>query len=105
LRIDEATVRFTLHLRESRTDTIRNTDVVAYLPADQASPKALWGSMQVGEGQYPAKLERTDRKEIDRQDGVAPAPGDDDLRRFNQTKDLAKQKVILLGMLDKFGDT
>ena len=105
LRIDDQTVRFTLRLQARRPVDRQTAEVIAYLPADQASPKALWGSMQVGEGQYPAKLERTDRKEIDRQDGVAPAPGDDDLRRFNQTKDLAKQKVILLGMLDKFGDT
>ncbi len=106
LRIDETTVRFTLRLQASRPVDSRTAEVIAYLPADQASPEALWGSMEFGrQGQYPAKLERTDRNEIDRQEGMAPGPGNDELRRFNQTKDLAKQKEILLGMLDKFGDT
>jgi RNA polymerase sigma factor (sigma-70 family) len=106
LRIDDSTIRFTLRLQAGRPVDSRTAEVVAYLPANQSSPKALWGSMGFGgQGHYPAKLERTDRNEIDRQEGRAPAPGNDELRRFNQTKDPAKQKEILLGMLDKFGDT
>ena len=106
LRIDENTIRFTLNLQAGRPADSRTVEVVGYFPEDQASPKALWGSIGFGrQGQYPAKVERTERNEIDRQEGMAPGPGNDDLRRFNQSKDPAKQKEILLGMLDKFGDT
>jgi thioredoxin-related protein len=104
-RTDEQTVRFTLRLHTARPVDTRTVPVVAYIPADQARPIALLGSMEVGQGVYPAKLERTDRKELDLQDGTAPGPGSDDLKRFNKSKDPAKQKEILLGMLEKFGDT
>ena len=106
LRIDGKTLRFTLQLQSSRPVHSQTAEVIAYLPADQPTPKALWGSMEWdGQGQYPAKLERTDRKEIDRQEGMVPAPGSDVLREFNETDDPAKQKEIGRRMLDKFGDT
>jgi hypothetical protein len=81
-------------------------EVIAYLPEDRAKPEALWGSMEFGgQGQDPVKLERTDRTELDRQEGRAPAPGIDELRRLGKTKDPVARKEILLGMLAKYGDT
>ena len=54
---------------------------------------------------FPAKIERTDRNSLDPKEGQAPGPGLDDLRRLNQTKDGAKRKEILEGMLANNHDT
>ncbi len=102
LRVDDKTVRFRIQVQAEQP-----MDVIAYRAEYRASREALWGSMDgFGRGLvFPAKLERTDRKELDRTEGRSPGPGTDELQRLNQTKDLAKQKEILLGMLDRFGDT
>jgi thioredoxin-related protein len=102
LRADDKTVRFRI-----RNQAERPMDVIAYRLGHRASREALWGSMDgFGRGSvFPAKLERTDKKELDRAEGRAPGPGTDELQRLNQTKDHAQQKEILLGMLDRFGDT
>ena len=110
LRINEETVRFTFQLQAGRPVDGRTFGIVAYLPKDEVHPQELWGSMDITYGQSisgvcPAKLERTDRNEIDYKEGQTPGPGDDDLRRLNQTKDHAKRKEILEGILRKYHDT
>ena len=104
LRVDEEAVGFTLRLKAIRPVDSRAMDVIAYLPKDEASPKALWGSMEFDtQGQYPVKLERTDLKELNPRETVAP--GNEDLLRFNQAKDRGKRKEILEGILKQHGET
>lgn len=110
LRINEKTVRFTLQFKAGRPVDGRSFDVVVYLPKDDAHPQAAWGSMAITYGQrifaaFPAKFERTDRNSLDPEEGQASGSWNDDLRRLNQTKDLAKQKEILDGLLAKYHDT
>ena len=110
LSIDEKSVRFTLQFQAGRPVDGRSFDVIAYLPKDDAVPQVAWGSMGIMYGQrsfavFPAKIERTDRNSLDPNEGQASGPGGDDLRRLNQTKDRAKQKEILEGMLAKYDDT
>jgi len=110
LRIDEKSVRFTLQLNAGRPVDGRSFDVIVYLPKDNAHPQVAWGSMGITYGQrifavYPAKIERTDRNSLDPKERKAPGSWDDDLRRYNQTKDRAKQKEILEGMLANYDDT
>ena len=76
LRIDDETVCFTLHLQAGRPIDSRTMEVIVYLSGGRPVDKALWGSMEFGgQSQYPVKLERTDRTELDRQEGQAPRPG------------------------------
>ncbi len=110
LRIDEKTVRFTLQLKAGRPVDGRTFDVIVYLPKDDAHPQAVWGSMGIMYGQhsfavYPAKIERANRNSLDPKEVQAPGSWNDDLRRLNQTKDRAKQKEILEGMLAKYRAT
>jgi len=110
LRIDEKTVRFTLQLKAGRPVDGRSFDVIVYLPKDDAHPQAAWGSMGITYGQrifavFPAKIERTKRNSLDPKEGQEPGSWNDDLRRLNQTKDRAKQKEFLEGMLAKYRDT
>ncbi len=80
--------------------------VIALLPADRENPEALRGSMDfAGRNQFPVKLERTDRTEIDRQDGLTPEPAVAEIRRLNRTKPPAERREIFLSILDKFGDS
>jgi thioredoxin-related protein len=112
LLVDEKTVRFTLQLKFKagrRPADGESFDVIGYLPKDNAHPEVAWGSMGNTDGQrnsvFPAKIERTDRNSLDPQDGEAAGPDLDDLRRFNETKDRAKQKEILESMLANYHDT
>jgi RNA polymerase sigma factor (sigma-70 family) len=105
LRIDDRTMRFTLHIQAARSIDSRTMEFIVYLSDDQARPNTLRGSMEYGRwGPYPANLERTDRSEIDRREGRAPAPEIDDLRRYQQTKDPSKRREILEEMLKKYKD-
>jgi thioredoxin-related protein len=106
VRIDEKTLRFRFHLHANRPINSRTLEVIAYLPDDQPDTKALWGSMEyAGQAQYPVKLERTDRTDLDRKEGQAPAPWIEDLTRANQTQDAAKYREMLEAMLVKYADT
>ncbi len=106
LRIDEEAVRFVLVLGPANPNQSRTMEVVAYLRGERAGPDALWGSVEWdGQGQFPAKLERTDRTEIDRKEGQEPAAGVEELHRVIQTKDPAKQREILEEVLEKYADT
>jgi RNA polymerase sigma factor (sigma-70 family) len=105
LRIDDRTVRFTLHLQAALSINSRTMEFIVYFSDDQPRPNALRGSLEYGRwGPYPANLERTDRSEIDRPQGRAPTPENDDLRRYQQTKDPSKRREILEEMLAKYKD-
>ena len=103
LRIDDKTVRFRLELKAGRPVDGRTVDVVAYLPRrSRARPSgARWRWFGPGSSYSPPSSSGTDRNELDPKEGRAPGPGNDELQRLNQTKDHAKQKEILLGMLDE----
>ena len=49
-------------------------------------------------------MERTALKELDREQASATAPGSQELRRFEQSKDPNKDREILEGILEKYGD-
>ncbi|APW59121.1 sigma-70 family RNA polymerase sigma factor [Paludisphaera borealis] len=102
-QIDDKAVRFTLKIAATRPIDARVLNVVAYLPKDQAEPKVLRGSIDFSQqGQFPAILDRTDLKELDPKEALAA--GNDELRRFNQTKDREKQVEILKEMLKKYAE-
>jgi RNA polymerase sigma factor (sigma-70 family) len=106
LRIDEKTVRFTLQLQGSRPTQTGTFNVIAYLPMEEANPKALWGSMEVQKGLvYPAKMERTDRTELDAKEDLESAPENVDRKRLIQAKDPAKRMEIGERMLKNYKDT
>ncbi len=102
LRVDDKTVRFRIQFQAEQP-----LDVIAYRVGYRASREALLGSMDgFGRGfVFPAKLERTERMELDPKERLVPGSGIDELQRLNQTKVLAQRREILLGMLDRFGDT
>ena len=62
--------------------------------------------MPAGGGLVSPADARTHRpRGLDPKEADATAPGREDFRRVNQTKDLAKRREILEGILAKYGDT
>src|SRR5262249_10589419 len=104
LRIAHGEGHFTLRLKSKTEYAARLFTVDAYVPQGEARPRLLLGSMLASRMRFPAGLERTERNELDPKEANALAPGNEDLSRFNQTRDVHQQRAILEGMLQKYGD-
>ncbi len=102
--IDENSVRFQIRLVSDRNAVGSVLGVDAYIPEGEAQPKVLYGSTTVSRSRFPVELERTDLKEWVREPADATAPGSEELRRFDESKDLNKKREILEGILEKHGD-
>ena len=99
LCMDENSVRFHIRLVSDRNTSGSILAVDAYLPEGEAQPKVLLGSMAVWRSRFPVELERTELKVLDRGQASASAPGSEELRRFDQSKDSNKERA------DPRGDT
>jgi hypothetical protein len=104
LYMDENSVRFHIRLVSERNTSGSILAVDAYLPEGEAQPKVLLGSMAVSRSRFPVELERTELKVLDRGQANASAPGSEELRRFDQSKDSNKERAILEGILEQHGD-
>ncbi len=103
-RFDGESVRFTLRLVQEGNPSAKLFPVVAYLPDREGLPKVLPGSVEVSGFRYPVELERSDQKELTPTEAEALAPGNAELRQFNQAESVEKRKQILQGILEKYPD-
>jgi RNA polymerase sigma factor (sigma-70 family) len=103
VHIDETSVRFKLKMVSDRNTLGKLLTVDAYLPESDPEPRVLLGSMEVARSRFPVELERTELRELDRQQTSATSPGGAALRRFDESK-APKNKEVLEGILEKCGD-
>jgi RNA polymerase sigma-70 factor (ECF subfamily) len=104
LRIDDNSLRFHIRIVSDRDPSGALHAVDAYIPEREARPKVLLGSMAVSGSRHPVELERTESRELDGGRASVSAPGSDELRRFDQNRGIDKQREILEGILERYGD-
>jgi hypothetical protein len=104
LSVDENSLRFLIRLVSDRNSSGTPLAVDAYIPEGEARPKVLRGSMAVSRSRFPVELERTESRALDGEQASASASGSEELRQFDRIKDPQRQREILEGILERYGD-
>jgi uncharacterized protein (TIGR03067 family) len=102
--IDDNSVRFVIRLVSDRNASGALREVDAYIPEGEARPAILRGSMAVSRSRFPVVLERTRPATLGREPSATPDPGGEDLRRADRVEDPEKRRVLLEGILERYGD-